>query len=134
MRAKIGHLILSVSDWDKSAVFYDKLLTTMGFEKRLDHIGEDWGSIRSYHQGEHGVYIQHNADTEYKEFVRNPGIDHLAFRVDNRAEVEELHELVKTLEVKITREPHEYPEYTPKYYAFYFRDPDGIPLEVSSTS
>lgn len=39
--------------------------------------------------------------------------------------------MIKELGAEITREPKEYPEYTDKYYAFYFRDPDGIPLEIA---
>ena len=130
MKATIGHIILSVSDWSKSQAFYDPLMSALGFEIGLDDSG-DWGGIRAYRQGEHGVYIYHEADKEYREFERFPGLNHIAFKVESREDVDELYKLVQTLGVKITKSPQEYPDYTERYYAFYFRDPDGIPLEVA---
>ena len=128
--AKISHINLSVSNMNRSIVFYDELLFSLGFTKGLDESG-DWGAVRGY-KGE-GIELEiiHEKDIEYKEFNRYVGLNHIAFEVDNREKVSEMFELVKRLGVEITREPKEYPEYTEKYYAFYFRDPDGIPLEIA---
>ena len=65
-----------------------------------------------------------------KGFVRNVWLDHLAFYVKSSKKVDEIYKIVTTLGYKITRQPNEYPEYSEWYYAFYFRDPNGIPLEV----
>lgn len=78
MKAKIAHTILSVSNWEKSVAFYDAALLAMGFEVDLDEKG-DWGSIRSYRQGEHALYIQHEPAKEYTKFTRFPGLNHIAF-------------------------------------------------------
>jgi len=130
MKAKISHTILSVSDWEKATTFYDALMGALGFEPgRPDEKGE-WGGIRAYRQGEHGLYIYHEGDKQYTKFNRFPGLNHIAFGVESRVDVDKIYELVKTLDVEITRKPKLYPEYTENYYAFYFRDPDGIPLEV----
>ena len=64
-----------------------------------------------------------------------PGLHHLAFSVDSRAEVERIYEeVIKTLEhVDVEDPPIDCPEYGEGYYATFFFDPDGIKLEVTYT-
>ena len=129
MKAIIGHIILNVKEFNESELFYDKILTEMGFE--IEYVSEgDLGIMKSYKQGEHNLYIRFDRTRKSEEFVRNVGLDHLAFELNSETEVDKIYELIKKLNVKITREPKKYPEYTESYYAFYFRDPNGIPLEV----
>lgn len=129
MKAIIGHIILNVKDFNESELFYDKLLTEIGFE--IDHIDEgDFGKMKSYNQGKHNIWIRFDRQKESEKFVRDVGLDHLAFELKSKTEVDKVYELIKKLNVKITREPIKYPEYTDTYYAFYFRDPNGIPLEI----
>ncbi|WP_052172435.1 VOC family protein [Psychroserpens jangbogonensis] len=129
MKAIIGHIILNVKEFNDSELFYDKILTEMGFE--IDHVSEgDFGIMKSYKQGEHNLYIRFDRTEKSEKFVRNVGLDHLAFELNSETEVDKIYELINKLNVKITREPKKYPEYSESYYAFYFRDPNGIPLEV----
>ena len=129
MKAIIGHIILNVKDFNESELFYDKMLTEIGFE--IDHIDEgDFGKMKSYKQGEHNIWIRFDRQKESEKFVRDVGLDHLAFELKSKTEVDKVYELIKKLNVKITREPKKYPEYTDTYYAFNFRDPNGIPLEI----
>ena len=64
-----------------------------------------------------------------------PGLHHLAFSVDSRAEVERIYEeVIKNLEhVNVEDPPIDCPEYGEGYYATFFFDPDGIKLEVTYT-
>ena len=64
-----------------------------------------------------------------------PGLHHLAFSVDSRAEVERIYEeVIKNLEnVTVEDPPIDCPEYSEGYYATFFFDPDGIKLEVTYT-
>lgn len=101
----------------------------MGVKIRIVHESESV-KITAYQIPGCPFYIRWAGDEEKKEFVRNIGLDHLCIGVGTREEVEKLHEIVKTHDVLITREPRDYPEYGDKYYAFYFRDPDGFPLEI----
>jgi catechol 2,3-dioxygenase-like lactoylglutathione lyase family enzyme len=39
--------------------------------------------------------------------------------------------IIKNAMTMEAKEPKAFPEYSSKYYAFYFRDPDGIPLEIA---
>jgi len=129
MNGIIGHIILNVKDFVESELFYDSLLQALGFE--IDHFDSgEWGKIKSYKQGEHNLWIRYDTQKDSKEFVRDVGLDHLAIEVKNENEVDEIFEIVNKLNVLITREPKKYPEYSETYYAFFFRDPNGIPLEV----
>ncbi len=129
MKAIIGHIIFNVKEFNESELFYDKLLIEMGFE--IDYVSErDFVKMKSYKQGEHNLYIRFDQNKKSEKFIRNVGLDHLAFELNNETEVDKIYELIKKLNVKVTREPKKYPEYTESYYAFYFRDPNGIPLEV----
>lgn len=127
--ASLGHIILNVSDFKKSSLFYDCLMEVLDF--RVDYIDEgDWGIMKSYKNGEHNIWIRKDAKSKSKEFVRNVGLDHLAFKVNELKYVSEIYEEMKALGSKITIQPKAFPEYSPNYYAFYFRDPDNIPLEI----
>lgn len=120
---------MNVKDFDESELFYDKFLTEIGFE--IDHLDKgDFGKMKSYKQGEHNIWIRYDRQNKSEQFVRDVGLDHLAFELKSESEVDKVYELIKELNVKITREPKRYSEYTDTYYAFYFRDPNGIPLEV----
>jgi catechol 2,3-dioxygenase-like lactoylglutathione lyase family enzyme len=65
---------------------------------------------------------------------RKPGaLHHLAFRAPSRSDVDRLHIEVKAIGAEIVSAPREYPEYTPAgYYAFYFKDTEGIKYEIVS--
>jgi len=132
MKSTIGHIILNVKHFGKSETFYDKLMTELGF-KIVFKINENEYALVSYNQGEHTLWIRCDKKAEHNEFVRDVGLDHLAFLVNSQNDVDCLFEIVRNLDVKITRQPKNYPEYTDTYYAFYFRDPDGVPLEIYTT-
>lgn len=126
---KINHINLSVSNMERSVAFYDKLLFSLGFQPGLNESGE-WGAVKGYRAGETELEIIHEKEIEYKPFNRYVGLNHIAFQAESQEKVDEAYKLVKELGVKITRKPKTYPEYSDSYYAFFFRDPDGIPLEV----
>jgi glyoxylase I family protein len=129
MSAIIGHIILNMSNLDKSAEFYNKIMHELGFVTEYKETAE-WGGTISYKNKSHNLWLKWKKNNLHKEFVRDVGLDHLAFRVNKKSMVNRLFEIVKELDIKITREPRKYPEYSPSYYAFYFRDPDNIPLEI----
>ena len=128
--AKINHINLSVSNIKKSTDLYDKVMFALGFTRGIEEKGE-WGSVIGYKGNGIELEIIHENDKKYEPFNRFVGLNHIALQAESREQVDELYNIVKNLEVEITREPKEYPEYTDNYYAFFFRDPDGIPLEVA---
>ena len=126
---KLAHIILSVSNWEKSKGFYDKLMEAVGFEVGLSSEKDGFG-LREYNKDGHSLMLQHEGQIEHQDFVRYPGLNHIALFVDKKEKVDEVFKVTETLGTKITRKPKDYPDYGDGYYAFYFRDPDGIPLEV----
>lgn len=65
---------------------------------------------------------------------KNIGLNHLAFRVESRGEVDQFtNDFLKTHGIPtLYGTPKLFPEYGPNYYAVYFEDPDRLKLEVVS--
>lgn len=131
MNPTIGHIILAVSDFEKSLAFYDPLMEMMGFKAGLEKRRRTEG-IKSYHAGTHALFLKWQKNRKHMPFSRDVGLDHLAFNVKRKAAVNKLFRLVSKAGGTITLPPKTYPAYSKRYYAFYFRDPDGIPLEVAA--
>ncbi len=58
-----------------------------------------------------------------------PGLDHLAFHAESRADVDGLEAALVDAGYTVAEPAREY-DYTPGYYAVAFDDPSGIRLEV----
>ncbi|MGA2409804.1 MAG: VOC family protein [Candidatus Binataceae bacterium] len=132
-RGSINHLALTASDLARSSEFYDKVLGFMGYERvevpeatqqsmktRLHAWASPAGSITLRSAKGAGISKAHDRNA--------PGLNHLAFNADNRADVEKLHERLKEIGVQILDPPSEY-SYFAGYYAVYFCDPDGLKIE-----
>ena len=140
MEPIIDHIEITVRDMTVAVRFYDKLLPLLGFDlgKRSSaRIEQHEKHVVSYEHPRLGFTItsarhEFMGDTIHR---RKPGsLHHLAFKAPSRADVDRLHAEVKAIGATIVTAPREYPEYTPAgYYAFYFKDPDGIKYEVVST-
>jgi catechol 2,3-dioxygenase-like lactoylglutathione lyase family enzyme len=127
----INHLRLTVSDIARAKAFYDPLLQRLGYalveasSKRLA-----WASWAP-----HGLlqwFVLSIADPESPNKAHDrysPGFHHLAWNVNSRAEVDEIHRALSQTGVGVLEAPAEY-DYEPGYYAFFFSDPDGLKLEV----
>ncbi len=132
-RGSINHLALTVSDLVRSTEFYDKVLGFMGYARvevpeatqqlmktRLHAWASPNGSV---------TLRPARGESTGKVHDRNaPGLNHMAFNADNRADVEKLHNLLKESGAQILDPPAEYP-YFPGYFAVYFIDPDGFKFE-----
>src|ERR1700722_2682020 len=126
---RIGHIILNVSNFEISEVFYDRILLKIGFTADHRERTSEFAT-KSYRQNEHNLWIRWDGSKTHEPFARDVGLDHLAFFVDSKQEVDEMYEELKAANARITRPPAHYPEYSQEYYAFYFRDPDEVPLEI----
>lgn len=127
--SQIHHINISVSDIKKSRDFYDSILFTLGFIRGIDEYGE-WGAVIGYKGDNIEFEIIHETDKNYQPFNRFVGLNHIAFQAKSKEQVDDLYNTVKGEGVVITRKPRLYPEYSDTYYAFFFRDPDDIPLEI----
>lgn len=77
--------------------------------------GDQWVGFRPADGGEHRYY--------------EVGIEHLAFEVDRREEVEDAHRRCVAIDANIHYPPEEDRDIE-GYYAFFVFDPDGIRVEV----
>jgi catechol 2,3-dioxygenase-like lactoylglutathione lyase family enzyme len=140
MEPIIDHIEITVRDMSVAVQFYDKLLPLLGFDlakKSTARIEEHEKHVVSYEHPRLGLAITSPRRAFMEEAInrRKPGsLHHLAFRASTRAEVDRLHAEIKSIGATIVSAPREYPEYTPAgYYAFYFKDPEGIKYEIVST-
>jgi glyoxylase I family protein len=132
-RGSINHLALTASDLERSTRFYDRVLGFMGYERvEVPELTQQlmktplhaWASPN-------GSITLRPAKPDSASQVHNrsaPGLNHLAFNAESRADVEQMNELLKEIGAQILDPPAEYP-YFPGYYAIYFTDPDGVKCE-----
>lgn len=136
MTPHIDHLQITVKDLGKAEQFYDKLMPLLGFDLGKKSKGKvpthEFEVIEYVHPN---LIIGFNSPREvFKNDLvhrRKPGaIHHLAFRASSKTEVDTLYESIKQLEVSWIAPPQYYPQHGESYYALFFKDPDGIKLEV----
>ncbi len=128
-RGAFHHIDLSVSDVAAAKAVYAPVLEFLGYTCVKDQpdgcewdlrgrepFGASLGIRRATSPGPHDRYA--------------PGLHHLAWRVESRAAVDELHGLLVANGIQVLDPPAPYPEYSGDYYAVFFTDPDGVKLEV----
>jgi catechol 2,3-dioxygenase-like lactoylglutathione lyase family enzyme len=141
MEPLIDHIEITVRDMATAVPFYDRLLPLLGFD--LGHrssavIDRHDKHVVSYEHPRLGFAITSPLETFAAETInrRKPGaLHHLAFKASSRLEVDRLHLAVASIGATIVSPPRAYPEYTPAgYYAFFFKDPEGIKYEIVCTN
>jgi catechol 2,3-dioxygenase-like lactoylglutathione lyase family enzyme len=123
----MAHVILTVSDFDASRVFYCELLPFLGMKKVYD------GNNFVYHiGGRTALGIQRCAkEHEGRRFEQNRvGLHHLCLRARSRDDVDKAALKLREMGAYIDRGPMER-EWADGYYFFVFEDPDGIRLEIN---
>ncbi|MFA6523893.1 MAG: VOC family protein [Candidatus Paceibacterota bacterium] len=130
MKNFLEHISLNISNSKKSFPFYKDLFIFLGYKIIRDE--KDCLALRK--EGTADFWIK-TTKTEYlsNKFNRkNTGLNHLAFIVDSKKEVDYFYnEFLKTRNIKTLYEsPKLFPEYTAEYYAVFFEDPDKIKIEI----
>lgn len=123
----IDHIYVAVTDLDRSTQFYDQVMRLLGFRKGTTPVG---GQPHVHYFNRIMQYTIRPARPDappHDPFV--PGLHHLCFQVADQAAVDTVAQGLRALGVDVS-EPRIYPEYAPDYYAIFFKDPDGIELEV----
>lgn len=122
--SEVSHISLSARDMAASARWYAEVLNL----EVLDHIkGEGWRGTLLIHQPSKSVieFQQHDANQGETFDPRRTGLDHLGFKVDSRAELDEWVSHFERLGVKHSSiADNEYGS------VLCFRDPDDIQLEM----
>jgi glyoxylase I family protein len=125
----IHHIDLAVTDVDRSLAFYTDLLGPLGLWKEVLRFptyrgteevvylsfGQEWLGLRPADGGTHRYY--------------GVGLEHLAFEVDTREEVDAAHQRCSQRGDRIHHPPEQDRDIA-AYYAFFVFDPDGFRIEV----
>jgi glyoxylase I family protein len=124
----IQHVDLCVSDVGRSLAFYLELLGPLGLEEDIRfpsyrgteeivylRFGEQDLGLRPADGGEHSYY--------------GVGIEHMAFEVETREEVDAAYARCLATRARIHFPPEEDSDIA-DYYAFFVFDPDGMRVEV----
>jgi glyoxylase I family protein len=131
IRGSLSHVDLTVADLTRSVDFYDRVLGRLGY-RRLDGVGAGapcW-AISDSCGGFFTIALRPARESKTTRHDRYaPGLHHLAFHADSRADVDTFHDFLREIGAAVLDAPAEY-GYTPGYYAVFFADPDGIKLEV----
>jgi len=136
MEPIVDHIQITVKDMDVAVPFYDKLLPLLGFDirRRVDATIEEHDfRVVDYTHPRLGFAITSPRSAFVGDSIhrRKPGaLHHLAFKAASRAEVDRLYSELKKIGATIVNEPKLYPEYSPDYYAVFFKDLEGIKYEV----
>jgi len=119
----IDHLVLSVSDFDKSKAFYVPLMEFLDFGVEAEYEG-----MMGWANGETLFWIS-QADAQGKKHKYRKGdvgFHHYAFRLRSRKDVDALQAFLESQGATIVDPAGEYYD---DYYAVFFLDPDGMKLE-----
>ena len=132
----IDHIHITVADMERAERFYDELLPLLGFDlflKERDSVPEHEYQIIEYHNRNLSIGIVNQRKEYANEIVsrRKAGaLHHLAFRAESKEEADELFAKIRMIPAVIVRPPQYYPEYCRDYYAFFFKDTEGIEYEI----
>jgi len=124
----IDHIYLAVSDVRRSEEFYDRIMPLLGFKKNSF---QNEGDLHIQYYNRHFGLVLRPARTKTAHDPLAPGLHHFCFRVEVRAAVDGVATGFAELQIECSA-PQYYPEYAPDYYAIFFRDPDGVQLEVTN--
>jgi catechol 2,3-dioxygenase-like lactoylglutathione lyase family enzyme len=116
----IDHVTLNVTDLQKSKLFYETVLASLGYHLAF---------------GKEGAFWAFDIDDGLFEIMQSddPGPltrIHVAFRVKDRAEVDAFHRAALAAGALDNGAPGPRPAYGPNYYACFVLDPDGYNIEA----
>ncbi|MGC5173259.1 VOC family protein [Microbacterium sp. DT81.1] len=119
----IDHLGLGVPDVEAAKSYYDQLMPKLGFQPCFGngYCPIDWtgAQLFLYEAGDKEAYLRYR-----------PGLQHIAFLVASRAEVDTIYDWVRDRGDEVLHAPRIFPQFGAHYYAVYFLDPHGFKLEV----
>lgn len=125
----IDHIYVAVSDLARSEAFYDRvMLQALGFRKNSFAIH---GDRHVQYFNRHFGYVLRPARAQSKHDRYAPGLHHFCLRVESVADVVAVAELLRSAGIEASAAKL-YAEYAPDYWATFFKDPDGVQLEVTN--
>lgn len=131
LRGAFHHIDLSVRDVAASKAVYGPVLEFLGYRcVKDDDEACEWDLVDEGCGASLGL---RPAYPELRDVPHNgyaPGLHHLSWRAASREDVDRLHALLIEHGIPVLDPPAHYPQYSGNYYAVFFRDPDGMKLEL----
>jgi glyoxylase I family protein len=127
----LGHVDLVCRDVQRSIAFYRAVLGLDEPARFEGERGEQIHYLRFPAAGSGSLGLR-QASEEQEFALYAPGLHHIAFAVDSRADVDEAHEAAVRARAEVLHAPRVWPEYREDYYATFFLDPDGFRVEVAT--
>lgn len=124
----IDHIYITVSNLERSEIFYDVVMKVLGFRKNQFQI--DGEKHIQYYNRDFG-YVLRPARSTGLHNPYAPGLHHFCLRVQSEKEVKEAARSLNEQNISVS-EPRQYSEYAPDFFAVFFSDPDGVGLEITN--
>ena len=116
----LDHVSIQCADPDASKAFYEAVLAPLGGKAIMS-----FGPVTGFGLDAPTFWIGPIGD------AGGPHADvHLAFTAQSRADVDAFVEVARSRGAEVLHEAREWPEYHPKYYGGFVRDPDGNNVEA----
>ena len=120
----IDHIILTVSDFERSVAFYAKALKPLGITNFTDYEGHDGHpDLKGFGDGKRAFFW-------LKQGKPDPVSIHWGFIAENNQAVDAFYKAAIAAGAKDNISPRARLEYYPGYYAADVLDPDGYTFEV----
>jgi catechol 2,3-dioxygenase-like lactoylglutathione lyase family enzyme len=118
------HIGLEVADVQASLEFYLTAFAPVGMREVVRiPTGDSFVVALATADGVPDFWLHQGDGTETREL-------HLAFRADDRAAVDAVHQAAVEAGAEVLHAPREWPEYHAGYYGVFLRDPDGHNVEA----
>ena len=120
----IDHIILTVTDFERSVAFYTKALKPLGITNFTDYEGHDGHpDLKGFGDGKRAFFW-------LKQGKPDPASIHWGFIAENNQAVDAFYKAAIAAGGKNNISPRARLEYYPGYYAADVFDPDGYTYEV----
>lgn len=124
-RGALHHLEIYVSDLERSLAFWSWLLERLGYAPH-----QEWDEGMSWLAGDSYLAFVQAPEAGGGFDRRGVGLNHLAFRVGSRGEVDELTQGLRDRGARLLYEDRHPHAGGADHYAAFFEDPDGLKLEL----
>ena len=130
LQGSINHVAIAVSDVPEAMKFFRPLLEFLGYIVPPGNEGQVIVSVSPRTGGAFNIWPATEDLKSHPFQIYEPGLHHVAFNAESREQVDQMHELVQSIGGEILEPPAEWPfTSVGKYYAVYFRGPDGMKFE-----
>ncbi len=120
----LDHIIITVSDLERSVAFYSTALKPLNISLSMDFRGQDGHpDLKGFGDG-NTIFFW------LKEGKCDANGVHIGFVAENHAAVNAFHTSAIAAGAKTIHAPRIFPEYYPGYFATWITDPDGYEIEL----